>query len=130
MLRVPRPRVESIRRFVAGHATPGDLAVVRAGPGLLALLEHPIAGQRFPLGAGYHGRYNAPLGLLISAGLALVEPATPPSSAWLGREATLEWLGLPALDETLMGEARLTALSAREALFSIAGRSERGAQLL
>lgn len=130
MLRVPRPRVESIRRSVAGHATPGDLAVVGVGPGLLALLEHPFAGQSGALGAGYHGRYSAPLGLAISAALALVEPATPVSSAWLGREATVEWLALPALDATLRGDARLTALSAREAVFSIRGWTEGGDQLL
>lgn len=109
MLRVPRPRVESVRRFAAGRATPGDQAVVRVGPGLLALLEHPVAGQPFALGAGYHGRYNAPLGLAIAAALAVVEPATPEGSAWLGREATVEWLGLPSPDDTLSGEARLTA---------------------
>jgi hypothetical protein len=130
MLRVPRPRVESIRRFVAGRASPGDEAVVRTGPGLLALLESPIAGQSTDLGAGYHGRYNVPLGLAISAALALVEPATPEGNAWVGREATLEWLALPELDDTLSGEARLIALSERDALFSIAGRSVRGVELL
>ena len=130
MVRVSRPRVESIRRFVAGRASPGDQAVVRVGPGLLALLEHPIAGQSAALGAGYHGRYTAPLGLAISAALAVVEPATPEGSAWLGRETTLEWLALPALDDTLRGEARLTALSERDALFSIAARSGHGTELL
>lgn len=130
MLRIPRPRVEEIRRTAAGRASPGDEAVVGVGPGLLPLLEHPIAGQSEPLGAGYHGRYNAALGLAISAALAVVEPDTPEGSAWLGREATIEWLALPSPDDTLYGHARLTALSDRDALFSIAGRSERGAELL
>jgi len=130
MLRVPRPRVTSVRRFVAGRASAGDEAVVRVGPGLLALLEHPIAGGGAALGAGYHGRHTVPLGLAISAALAVVEPATPEGSWWVGREATLEWLALAAIDDALCGEARLTALSERDALFSIAARSEPGAELL
>lgn len=130
MLRVPRPRVESVRRFVAGRASVGDEAVLRAGPGLLALLEHPLGGGTTPLGAGYHARYNVPLGLTTSAALALLEPVTPPGSWWVGREATVEWLGLPALDATLRAEARLSALSERDALFAIAARSEDGAELL
>jgi hypothetical protein len=130
MLRVPQPRVTSVRRFVGGRATPGDEAVVRVGPGLLALLESPIAGANEPLGAGYHGRSTVPLGLAISACLTIVEPATPGGSWWVGREATLRWLALAALDDTLCGEARLIALSERDALFSIAARSEPGAELL
>src|SRR6185369_74191 len=104
MLRVPRPRVESLRRFVAGGASGGDEAVVRAGPGLLALLDNPLAGGAAALGAGYHARHNVPLGLTTSAALALLEPVTPPGSWWVGREAVVEWLGLPGLDETLRAE--------------------------
>src|SRR5262245_9915746 len=130
MLRVPRPRVTGVRRHAAGRASIGDEADVRVGPGLLALLEHPVAGQSLALGAGYHGRYNAPLGLAIAAALAVVEPATVEGRAWLGREATVEWLALPAADDTLIGHARLTALSERDALFAIAARTERGDALL
>jgi hypothetical protein len=130
MLRIPHPRVESIHRYLAGRASPGDRALTRVGPGLLALLEHPVAGGADALGAGYHARYNVPLGLAVSAALAVVEPATPAGSWWVGREATIEWLARAALDNSLCGEARLTALSERDALFSITALTDHGLPLL
>jgi hypothetical protein len=122
MLRVPRPRIEFVRRSVPGKVSVGDSAEARLDPGLLAFLETPI-------GAGFHARYILPVGLANTAALAILGPATRDGLYWSGRDIEVEWLAAADSADSIIAGARLDDFSERLSQFHIEGRTGRGVSL-
>ena len=129
MIRVPRPRVVSVRHRRAGIIAPGDTAEARLDPGLIALLENPAAGSAAALGAGFQARYNVPVSLATTAAHALLNHVSPAGSYWVGRDLEAEWSGCPGSRDTVLATARLEEINQRLARFSIAGRTITGLAL-
>ncbi len=121
MIRVPRPRVVSVRRRQAGQVAIGDVAEARLEPGIIALLESP-------LGAGYQARYNVPVGLATTAAMAVLAPVSQ-GVDWTGTGLDIQWSGTPELQDIVLAEARLEKISERLARFSTSARTASGAEL-
>ena len=119
--RVPRPQVVWVRRRNSGKTTPGDIACVRLEPGLIALLQPT-------LDSGYQAPWSIPVGLAITAALAVLTPVSR-SIDWQGRDLDIQWSGPAAAGDTLLVEARLEQLSERKSCFAICARTETGSPL-
>jgi hypothetical protein len=122
MIRVPRPRIVSVRRSHPKRVSIGDVAEARLDPGLMAILEGPI-------GVGYHPRYNLPVSLAATAAVAVLTPTASDGSSWAGRDLEVEWFGTPGIDDSVVAQARLEEFSERLARFSIQGRTVTGQAL-
>ena len=129
MIRVPRPRVVSVRHRRPGLLTPGDTAEVRLDPGLIALLESPAAGTATPPGAGFQARYNVPVSVATTGAHALLPSVTPEGAYWVGRDIDVEWSGGPGPGDTVLASARLEEVNPRLARFAISGRTLTGQPL-
>jgi hypothetical protein len=123
MIRVPRPRVVSVRRHHPGQVSPGDTAEVRLDPGLIAFLENTPAGSPVPLGAGFQARYNVPVSMAASAAVAVLSPADRAGTYWSGRDLEVEWFGSAGLGDTVLALARLEEISERLTRFTVYGRT-------
>ena len=116
MMRVPRPRIVSVRRRLPGEVSPGDTAEVRLDPGLVGLLES------LP-DCGYQPRYNVPASLGATAAAAVLAPADRPGSYWSGRDLEVEWSRAAGAADTVLVEARLEEFSERLSRFALRGRT-------
>src|SRR5689334_14492940 len=121
MIRVPRPRVVSVRRRQAGQVAAGDVAEARLEPGTVALLETP-------LGLGYQARYNVPVGLASTAVMAILNPAYPGVN-WTGTYVEAHWSAVPGPHDTIVAEARLDKISERHARLTTCARTATGVEL-
>src|SRR5579871_5488866 len=129
MIRVPRPRVVSVRHRRAGMAAPGDTAEARLDPGLIAFLENPAAGTATAPGAGFQARYNVPASLATTAAHALLHYVSPEGSYWVGRDLEVEWFGYPGATDTVLATARLEEIDSRLARFRTWGSTLSGVAL-
>jgi hypothetical protein len=129
MIRVPRPRVVSVRHRHAGLVTPGDTAEARLDPGLIALLESPATGRSEALGAGFQARYNVPVSVATTAAHALLMFVTPQGAYWVGRDLEVEWSGAPGLHDTVLATARIEEVNQRLARFTVSGTTLTGVEL-
>jgi hypothetical protein len=120
MTLVPRPRVVSVRRRKTGSVTAGDVALVQLKPGLIALLE--------PFDCGFQARYSVPVGLATTAAAALLQPVSQ-GIDWAGRDLEIEWLGVPAVNDTLLVEARIEQFSERKSRFAITAKTQTGSPI-
>ena len=129
MMRVPRPRVVSVRHRHPGRVTPGDMAEVRLEPGLIALLESPAGGTRVSPGAGFQARYNVPVSVATTAAHALLVFVTREGTYWVGRDIEVEWFGAPGLGDTVLATARIEEANQRLARFTVSGCTLAGGAL-
>lgn len=129
ILRVPRPRVDAVRRQRAGAVSVADAGIVRAGPGLLALLQNPIGGAAEPIAAGLQPGYAMPFGLAVSAALTVLE-AGPAGREWAVRDASIDWSARAADLDEIVAEARVAEVDSLHVRFDFTASTAAGLPLL
>lgn len=131
MLRVPRPRLKSMRRAVPGQVSVGDTASALLEPGLMGLLEAEAAGGCVggSPGEGYHARFNLPIGLASTAAVAILAPSVESGGYWAGRDLDVEFLAAAGPGDAVIAEARLEESNGRIARLRIWGRTDRNVDL-
>lgn len=127
--RTPWARIESVRRRVAGKASPGDRATARLGPGAIQLLETAIAGSAFRIGEGYQAPYNVPFGVAATAAYAVIAPAQGSGVSWTGRDIEIEWRAPAGALDTIVAEAVIEEVDEGLACCGISGHTADGCEL-
>jgi hypothetical protein len=122
VIRVPRPRLESVRRHVAGRVSLNDCGVATASTALIELLEtmtHAGCSET----AGYDMRYTIPFQLGATAAEAVLAPSLGAGFGWAAYQVDAAWEAVPKANGALEATAKLQNNSPNFAHFRTETRS-------
>jgi acyl-CoA thioesterase FadM len=114
VLRIERPEFESVPKGSVANA--GAEAIVQAAPGLIALLDAPIAGATYPLGSGYQAPLTVPFGLAVTAAIGALGMPDPLQDRWMVRSAAIRWLRSATHDDVIRARATVSRVGERDAI--------------
>jgi len=120
MIRVPRPRLETVRRHSTGQMSQGDFAVATATTGLIDFLDRISLGDC----QGYELRYSIPFQLGATAAEAILAPTrSEPGVHWAAFQAEVNWVNLCGPRQNLEAAATLERYTNTLASFTLETRS-------
>jgi hypothetical protein len=114
----------------AGVASVGNEAIVRAGGGLIALLEAQLGGSVSTLGAGYQAPLTVPFGFAVTSVLGALGAADPQQDRWMVRSATIDWEARARGDDVITAQARVERMTQHDAFVTASARGSISGPLL
>ncbi len=119
VMRVPRPRLETLRRRVPGQPSTGDYGIVRSTGALLDILEDAEKAGHNGV-TGYRLRYSVPFQMGATVADAVFGlHRTRAGMSWVAYRVDVQWSGVPARGDWLETRAELVYLTRHLARFAV-----------